>query len=396
MILFVASDHIPHVGGKSTHILDLMSGLEYLGEETSLYSQAQFSSIKKTCIKLIIGVTKLINPRLFQYLYGKVWSRILAKNILRMVKKCEPSCISCQDAFAAASLKRIRKKIHCPIVLTMHTYFGLENGLDCAKNTLQKHIYQKNLDFELSALEVVDKIVAVDNRIFEHVKSTIDRETSNRQICVKQTGAIENFTNTEVFTPGEREEKKQLRAKYGIDESAFVVACARRLVEKNGVIYAVDAISRVNGNCILVIAGDGPQSDVITKKIQDENLQGKVKQLGSISPNKIVEIYKASDCSVVPSITVNGLQEATSISALEAMACGLPTIASRIGGLIQLIINDENGYLVEEKQSGEIAQAIEKLQNEQVRERLSVSARDYVVGHHSYIQGAREYMQFFR
>lgn len=396
MILIISSDHVPHIGGKSTHIMDLMEGIKSNKEDVLLFSQAQYPKTIKTFIKLMLSPFRLYSINYFQYVYSKIWRVLLRERTLKLYQRYKPTCISCQDAFAAASLKPIRKRIKCPIVLTMHTYFGLENGLDSKKSKIQKKIYVKNLKNELIALEVVDRVVAVDNRILSHVMETINREKKIKKVRVSNCTAIENFTNTETFVPGNQDEKYKIRIKYGIDKNCFVIICARRLVEKNGVINAVDAMKYVNKNIKLVIAGDGPQLPAIEECIKSEKLQSKIMMLGSVNPKNIIDLYKMADCSIVPSITVNGLQEATSISALEAMSCGLPTIASSIGGLVQLIKDDVNGCLVDEGNSVQIAKKLTKLvEDKNYYQELSKNARQFVVDKHSHIQGAKLYLREF-
>ncbi len=396
MILIISSDHVPHIGGKSTHIMDLMAGIKSNSEDVMLFSQAQYPKMMQTFIKLLLSPLRLYNINYFRYVYSKIWRVLLCKQTLKLYKQYKPTCISCQDAFAAASMKPIRDEIKCPIVLTMHTYFGLENALDNTKNTLLTKLYDKNLQYELISLEVVNKIVAVDNRILTHIKDTISSERKKRSISVTSCTSIENFTNTDIFSPVSNIQRNIIRKAYNIDENAFVIICARRLVEKNGVIYAVQAMKHFSDNSILVIAGDGPQKENIENEIQANNLSSKVVLLGSISSEKIVKLYQMADCSVVPSITVNGLQEATSISALEAMSCGLPTVASNIGGLTQIIKNGVSGYLVEEKDSLQIYEAVKKLHDVDRRKIIAQNARKYVVEEHSHINGAQKYLQQFK
>ena len=93
----------------------------------------------------------------------------------------------------------------------------------------------------------------------------------------------------------------------------------RRLVPKNGVEYAIDAIKRISSSKIkLLIVGDGPLMAELIKKSNDDD---RIQLLGPVSYQEIDEYYKLSDIILIPSITSNNIQEATSLM-LEGMACG--------------------------------------------------------------------------
>ena len=79
------------------------------------------------------------------------------------------------------------------------------------------------------------------------------------------------------------------------------------------------------------------------------------------------------------------------------MSCGLPTIASWIGGLTQIIEDGETGLLVDERDPKQIAKALIRLQNnDSERYMISQQARQYVIDNHSHKSGAAEYLKQFR
>ena len=82
---------------------------------------------------------------------------------------------------------------------------------------------------------------------------------------------------------------------------------------------------------------------------------------------------------MVPSVPCRGVIEATSISAIEAMACGCGLVASNIGGLSEIVENNVTGILVESGNSGAIAMAINQILNDKtVFSRLSTNASAFV------------------
>lgn len=78
--------------------------------------------------------------------------------------------------------------------------------------------------------------------------------------------------------------------------------------------------------------------------------------LGGVANSDMPDLYRASNLSVLPS-----LLEATSIAGLEAMACGLPLVGTRVGGIPAILRHDDNGLLVEPRRPDQLAQAIQTL-----------------------------------
>ena len=78
------------------------------------------------------------------------------------------------------------------------------------------------------------------------------------------------------------------------------------------------------------------------------------KEFGFIEPEKLPNFYRSFDVFILPS-----LYEGMPLTALEAMACGLPVVAYRVGGLPDIVFDNFNGYLVN---SGDIKGLIEKIE----------------------------------
>jgi glycosyltransferase involved in cell wall biosynthesis len=112
----------------------------------------------------------------------------------------------------------------------------------------------------------------------------------------------------------------------------------RRLAPKNGVQFGVRAfLSWVGDRDIrLLIAGDGPLREQINSECLSHRHGNKVILLGEVSPDNIPALIKESIATLVPSVEVGGVVEATSFAALESLALGVPVIASDIGGLSEI------------------------------------------------------------
>lgn len=376
-LLIITIDKFPHRGGKSTHISSLISGLENENVECDVFSGDNIPRNKFNVLKLLIYPIKFFSKKRYLY-YRKRIELFLFKNKLKKsIKGKKYDAVSFQDAITCGYCGNLFEKSF----LTMHTYFGIEYTLDNSGFTLDNPLYKKLLKIEENSLNFVNSIIAVDERIKEHVIKTLKKYGKEMKVY-----AIPNFTNTDFFKPCKKKNDK------------VIIACVRRLVEKNGVIYAVKAMKYIDyDNCILKIYGDGPCLDKIKEYIKSNSLESKVELCGGIDNSEVLNIYNECDIVLVPSITVNGLQEATSISAIEAMACGIPTIASNIGGLPILIKNNETGFLVEEKDSKGIAEKIMMLiMDKNLRKEIGLNSREYILENHSHIAAAQNYLEIFK
>ncbi len=134
----------------------------------------------------------------------------------------------------------------------------------------------------------------------------------------------------ERFTPGDM---PGTRARLGIDPTAFVVVCARRMVARMGIdllLHAWDQIEHeLPEGSLLLLIGDGPLRETFAARAAQPPLAGRVRVLGRLSDEELIEAYRCADVAAVPSVAVEGF----GLVVLEAAACGTPSIVSDVGGL---------------------------------------------------------------
>jgi glycosyltransferase involved in cell wall biosynthesis len=147
----------------------------------------------------------------------------------------------------------------------------------------------------------------------------------------------------ELFTPGDR---ARARARLGVDGQAFVAVCVRRLVPRMGLEVLLDAWERIQtalpeGSALLLV-GDGPLRDALAQRVMGAPLSDSVRLLGRISDRELVEVYRAADVAVVPSVSLEGF----GLVVPEAAACGTPSIVSDVGGLPELTLALDRSLVV--------------------------------------------------
>ena len=159
--------------------------------------------------------------------------------------------------------------------------------------------------------------------------------------------------------------RQEIRSKLGIPESKIILMSVGELTKRKNHMVMIEALARLKEYDILyVICGDGPLKAQLRAKAEELGVRDRLKLLGF--RKDIAELHKAADIFVFPS-----LQEGLPVALMEAMASGLPIVASKIRGNEDLISNNQGGYLVNPTDSEQVAKAIEKMiQNPKKREKM--------------------------
>ena len=206
---------------------------------------------------------------------------------------------------------------------------------------------------------------------------------ANRVITISKNTAMRTlelfpFANTRIihlgFSPLETDE---LEAK-PIKNSILFVG---RLVKRKGVEHLIRAIKHLETRIPveLMIVGDGPERRNLKKLVHDLKLQN-VTFFGFVPQNRLKSFYQKASVFVLPAITdPSGDTEGLGVVLLEAMSCNIPVIASRVGGIPDIVIDQKTGLLVEEQNNLQLAEAIETiLVDSDLRSRLVSKASQLV------------------
>nr|WP_321352418.1 glycosyltransferase family 4 protein [uncultured Methanoregula sp.] len=191
------------------------------------------------------------------------------------------------------------------------------------------------------------------------------REKINEK-CDKEIYVIPNGINLEYFYEIDSDTKALKKTKNII----FV----GRLHSVKGVQYLITAMKQIHDempDVRLLLVGDGSERFFLENLTSIFGLSDCVDFIGKVPHEKIADYMNRSDIFVLPSIS-----ESFGMVNLEAMACGLPIVASRVGGIPDIVLDNVNGYLVEPKNSEAIAEKILLLlRNDQQRQEISETNR---------------------
>ncbi len=166
--------------------------------------------------------------------------------------------------------------------------------------------------------------------------------------------------------------KRELRA-----EGRKVVGCVSRLAPEKGIDVLITALGRVGRDALLVLAGDGPDSDACHRLAASLGLGDHVRFLGL--RDDVERIYAAADVVVMPSLW----DEAFGLVVIEAMAAGRPVVVTASGAMPELV-DRGRGLVVPKRDEVAMAGAIGRLlDDDAARARMGQAARAFAVAHFS-------------
>ena len=112
------------------------------------------------------------------------------------------------------------------------------------------------------------------------------------------------------------------------------------------------------------LAGEGPESDHILDVARRRGVERRIRLLGCISEEDLETFYRGADVFLMPNIPVPGDMEGFGVVMLEAGLCGLPTVASRLDGITDVIEDGKNGRLVDPGNAQAFSEAILRFRDE--------------------------------
>lgn len=147
--------------------------------------------------------------------------------------------------------------------------------------------------------------------------------------------------------------------------SSIKLITTGRLVEKKGIEYAIRAVAQLSSKYPQLefsIIGGGPLEEKLKALVQELNIGSHVKFLGWRTQDEVANFLDTAHIFLLPAVTAEDHdQEGISNALKEAMACGLPVIATYHSGNQELVEHGISGYLVHERNIDELAEKIEYL-----------------------------------
>jgi len=278
-----------------------------------------------------------------------------------LIRKIDPL----RDLCAFISLCKLMRQIKPDVVHTHTSKAGLlgrwaawKTGIPFIVHTPHGHVFYGHFRILVSKLFlfierltslVTDRMVALTaGEKQDYIKLLVSKP--DKTVVIHSGVDIDQYMNVQIDT----EEKKRA---LGLSSKALVVGTVGWLLPIKGPAYLLDAMVDIwqhSSNVELVYVGKGDLEEDLKQKAMKMGLSGKVKFLGwRDDVHKIIPVF---DVFVLPS-----MNEGMGRVLVEAMAAGKPVVASNVGGIPDLIVNGQNGFLFEPGDVNGLSAAIEKL-----------------------------------
>lgn len=231
----------------------------------------------------------------------------------------------------------------------------------------------------------------------EHVRRFLEGEGVPADRIFLAPQAVDNAACSRPISATERE---ALRGRLGLDAGQEIILYVGRLEEAKGVLYLVEAFSRVrHPRAALLLVGTGALAGALRQDVSRLGLKARVLFAGHVQPEETPAWYAIASVCVVPSVTTRVFKEPWGLAVNEAFNQGIPVIGTTsvgaaAGGLLQ---NGVNGLIVEERDVAALAGAIEVvLGNPGIRTMMGRNARAMILkwDNERMVRGFRQAIDF--
>lgn len=182
--------------------------------------------------------------------------------------------------------------------------------------------------------------------------------------------------DTDAFRPAERP--------VDLPNASLDIVCVGTLHGVKGQKHLIEACRELHAqglNVVCHLVGDGPDATRLAAQAQRLGVSKSIRFHGACTRSEVIALLRDADIVATPSVpTADGRREGIPVAIMEAMACGVPVVASRLSGIPELVEHEQNGLLVPPGDASALADALARLANDPaLRKRLGANGRETVL-----------------
>ncbi|UTW57108.1 glycosyltransferase family 4 protein [Kordiimonas sp. SCSIO 12603] len=304
-------------------------------------------------------------PSLRNRVLGKVsaWqlNRIVLEKTLELIDEggFDTLCIGALDTLGWLG-SAVKKQRNIKVTLFIH-----------GEEVSQEAYSARAMERRFASLASVDRIFAVSSFTVGILKARYG--ISEESIRLQSNGVdLDLFDGTDM---------SNVRATHKLTDTPLVFACGWLVARKgfDRLIETWPAVLEKVPGAQLKIAGGGPLEEKLSSQIKTLGLDSSVELLGWVNTDNLKKWYGMADIFIMPNRTMpDGDTEGFGLVFLEAAAMRTPSIGGNAGGVVDVIIHEQTGLLIDAEDPVNISEAlIQLLTNEEYREKLTIQAYEH-------------------
>jgi glycogen synthase len=336
-VLFLTNEYPPHIyGGAGVHVGYLSRELaKMMPVEVRCFGDQRLKEGKLEVIGFEVDTSNFTCPKPLRSAFGAA-RRCIDFNTTNI----DADLVHCHTWYTHLGGILAKKNYGIPLVITVHSLEPLRPW----KREQLAGGYDFSLWVEKTALEMADAIVAVSGETRHDVERLFDVDSARIHV-------IHNGIDLDQYR--KVDSTAALRS-YGIDPNTPYLLFIGRITRQKGFQHLVRAIQFMNRDFQIVFCAAAPDTPAMAEETRTAVERAKAQRPGIIWINKMVdqktacELYSHAAVFVCPSI-----YEPFGIINLEAMACETAVVASAVGGIKEVVVDGETGFLIPLEQSKE-------------------------------------------
>jgi D-inositol-3-phosphate glycosyltransferase len=343
-------------GGMNVYVREVSRELGRMGVSVDVFTRSQDPSIQRVVrlgerarvIHLAAGAEA---PMARERVYDHMDEFVEGVEAWRIAEAIDYDLIHAHYWLSGVAALTLKRRWSVPVLQMFHTLARLKNRVARSATELEPLV---RVQEETRIVSEADRIVAAN--VVERAELLRDYGAHASRIATIPCGV-----DTDLFTPGDRAEA---RRRLGLDDRP-VLLWVGRIAPIKGLDTLLDTVARLRDGGrdmrLLVVGGDADEptnghETSLRRRIAVLGLGESVRFVGPQPQSVLPLYYAAADVTVLPSY-----YESFGMVALEAMACGSPVIASRVGGLVTTVRDGVTGFLVPDGDVEALAERIETL-----------------------------------
>jgi starch synthase len=328
--LLLTNEYPPYIyGGAGVHVDYLSRGLaKIMDVEVRCFGDQEIDQPNLSVRGFGVNTATFRCPKNLNSVFGAI-RRCTDFNTVGV----DANVVHCHTWYAHFGGILTKLNYHIPLVLTVHSLEPLRPW----KREQLGHGYDCSTWLEKTATEMADAVVAVSEETRRDILRLFNVDPERVRI-------IYNGIDPEEYYP--RQSSDQLE-KNGIDPNNPFILFVGRIARQKGIIHLVNAIKYLEPGFQVVLCAGAPDTPEIAEEMKRAVAEAQSKRDGVIWIEKMVpkevayQLYSHAAVFCCPSI-----YEPFGIINLEAMACETAVVASAVGGIKEVVVNGETGYLV--------------------------------------------------